>query len=253
MGNRGHYKKKLEVISAIEDSRIKKPHHIPVPVYIEEVDTLSHRALQDKDELVAAGVAPELIEDLPQRLSALIEAEKKWQKEWKNRNKSALEWDKQSPAGYDLRKRLLDDFRYAFRKYPNLMAALKEISQIGPYAGMIQDLNNLSVLGRDNTRLLEVINFDFSLLDKADHTSRKMAKLLAAMTRDTDKRSEFKRIRDQAYTHLKEAVDEIRGAGKYVFRQDKEHSHEYTSQYMRLIKSKQKKKPKRKPKKKAAK
>ena len=246
MGNREHYKKKLEVISAIDDSRIKKPHHIPVPVYIEEVDTLCHRALQDKEELVAAGVAPELIEDLPQRLGALIEAEKKWQKEWKPRNKSALEWDKQSPAGYDLRKRLLADFYYAFRKEPDLMQYLKYISQPGPYSGMIQDLNDLSELGRANTRLLEVINFDFSLLDKADHTSREMRRLHAAMTCETQRRSEVKRIRDQAYTHLKEAVDEIRGAGKYVFYQDKEHSLEYTSEYMRQIKSKQKKKPKKK-------
>ena len=73
MGNREYYEKKLEVISTIEDSRIKKPHHIPVSVYIKEADTLYHRALQDKEELVAAGVARELIEDLPQRRGALIE------------------------------------------------------------------------------------------------------------------------------------------------------------------------------------
>jgi hypothetical protein len=30
MGNREYYEKKLEVISTIEDSQIKKPHHIPV-------------------------------------------------------------------------------------------------------------------------------------------------------------------------------------------------------------------------------
>jgi hypothetical protein len=36
MGNREFYKKKLEVISTIDDSQVKKPHHIPVPVYIED-------------------------------------------------------------------------------------------------------------------------------------------------------------------------------------------------------------------------
>jgi len=246
MGNREFYKKKLGVISAIDDSQIKKPHHIPVPVYIEEADTLCHRALQDKNELVAAGVSRELIEDLPQRLGALIEAEKKWQKEWKNRNKIALEWDKQSPAGYDLRKRLLADFYYAFRKESDLMMYLKYISPPGPYSKMIQDLTNLSDLGRAQTRLLEVTNFDFSLLDKADQTINEMARLLAKMDCGKGKSSKVKTIRDQAYTHLKEAVDVIRKAGKYVFRQNKEHSLEYTSQYMRQIKSKQKKKPKKK-------
>jgi hypothetical protein len=38
MGNREYYEKKLEVISAIEDSQIKKPHHIPVAIYIQEAD-----------------------------------------------------------------------------------------------------------------------------------------------------------------------------------------------------------------------
>ncbi len=249
MGNREYYEKKLEVISAIDESRIKQPHHIPVPVYIEEADTLCKLALQDKEELVAAGVARELIEDLPQRLGALKEAERRWQKEWKNRNKSAREWDKQSPAAFDLKKKLLADFRYAFCKNSDLMAYLKEISQPGTYAKMIQDLYNLSNLGRDYPRLLEVINFDFSLLAKADQTSKEMRRLLAAMTCDTDRRSEVKTIRDQAYTHLKEAVDKIRKAGKYLFRQNKKHSLGYTSKFMRHLKSKQKKKPKKKIKK----
>jgi hypothetical protein len=111
---------------------------------------------------------------------------------------------------------------------------------------MIQDLNNLCGLGRAKTRLLEVINFDFSLLDKADQTAREMRRLLAEMNCEKDEGTGIKIIRDQAYTHLKEAVDVIREAGKFVFQQNKEHALEYTSQYMRQIKRKQKKKPKKK-------
>jgi hypothetical protein len=40
MGNREYYEKKLEVISTIDDRQIKKPHHIPVSVYIKEVRPL---------------------------------------------------------------------------------------------------------------------------------------------------------------------------------------------------------------------
>ena len=57
---------------------------------------------------------------------------------------------------------------------------------------------------------------------------------------------ETKKIRDQAYTHLKEAVDEIRETGRYVFRQDKKRVRAYASVYRRHIKSKQKQKPKKK-------
>jgi hypothetical protein len=163
-------------------------------------------------------------------------------------NKSALEWKKQSPIAYDLRKKLLADFLYAFRKHPDLMKAVRAISPIGGHARMIEDLNDLSLLGKDNTRLLEAINFDLSLLDKAAQTSGEMAVLLDAMNRNTERyeHSEAKKIRDQAYTHLKEAVDEILEAGKHVFRQNKKRSRKYASKYRRKIKRKQKRKPKKK-------
>jgi hypothetical protein len=128
------------------------------------------------------------------------------------------------------------------------MKAVRAISPIGGHAKMIKDLNDLSILGKDNTRLLEAINFDLSLLDKAAQTSREMAVLLDEMDRDRerDKHSEAKKIRDQAYTHLKEAVDEILETGRYVFRQDKRRSRKYASEYRRLIKSKEKRKSKKK-------
>ncbi len=248
MRNREYYEKKLEVISAIKDSQIKKPHHIPVGIYIHEAESLYKYALDDKEALIAAGLAPELIEDLPPRCWALKEAQSEWQNEWKTTNKSAREWKKQSPIAYDLRKKLLADFLYAFRKHPDLMKAVRAISPIGGHAKMIKDLNDLSLLGKDNTRLLEAINFDLSLLDKAAQTSREMAVLLDEIDRDKEryKHSETKKNRDQAYTHLKEAVDEIRETGRYVFRQDKKRVRAYASEYRRHIKSKQKKKPKKK-------
>ena len=68
------------------------------------------------------------------------------------------------------------------------------------------------------------------------------------MNRNQDRyeHSEAKKIRDQAYTHLKEAVDEILETGRYVFRQDKSHLKKYASEYRRQIKSKQERKPKKK-------
>jgi len=251
MGILEDYKKKLEVISAIKDSQIKKPHHIPVGIYIQEAENLYICALDDKEVLIAGGLAPELIEDLPTRCGALTAAESKWQEEWNITNKSALEWKEQSPIAYDLRKKLLADFLHAFRKHPGLVKKIRAISPIGGHAKMIKDLNDLSLLGKDNTRLLEVINFDLSLLDKAAQTSREMAILLDEMNRDREreKHSEAKKIRDQAYTHLKEAVDEILETGRYVFRQDKRHLRAYASEYRRQIKRKQKRKPKKKAKK----
>ena len=60
-----------------------------------------------------------------------------------------------------------------------------------------------------------------------------MAALLAAATGERIDTSESKRIRDQAYTHLKEAVDEIRAYGQYVFRHIDERLKGYRSNYLR--------------------
>jgi hypothetical protein len=49
----------------------------------------------------------------------------------------------------------------------------------------------------------------------------------------------YKIIRDKAYAHLKELVDEIREAGKYVFRNNKNRLKGYSSDYWRKLHRKQ--------------
>jgi hypothetical protein len=249
------YKKKLEVFSAIEDSQIKQPHHIPVAAYLHEAESFYQLALDDKEPLMAAGLDPKLIEDLHLRCGALAEAESRWKNQQGALNKSAREWKKQSPIAYELRKKLLADFLYAFRKHPGLLKKVRAISPIGGHVKMMKDLKDLSLLGKANTRLLEAINFDLSLLDKAAQTSGEMTVLLDEIDRNKERyeHSEAKKIRDQAYTHLKEAVDEVLETGKYVFRQNKERLGKYASKYRRLKKRNEKKKPKKKAKKKGKK
>lgn len=44
---------------------------------------------------------------------------------------------------------------------------------------------------------------------------------------------EIKVVRDQAYTLLKQVVDEIRKYGRFVFRKDADHARSYSSKYNR--------------------
>ena len=44
---------------------------------------------------------------------------------------------------------------------------------------------------------------------------------------------QYKKIRDRAYTHLKDAMAEIRHAGQYVFRLNKERYQGYISDRLR--------------------
>lgn len=240
MRNYEDYEEKLEVIKTIEDSQINTLKHIPAASFIQEADELYHWAAEDKEALTAAGLSWDLAEDIPLRCRALIDAEARWQTQWMNRKNDSHGWKKRSPHAYDLRGRLAADFRFAFRDYPGLTAAVGNTSRLQNHPKMIQDLNDLSVLGKANRRLLEAIHFDMSLLEEAARTSAEMAVLLAETTRFRLELKETKKIRDQAYTHLKEAVDQVRHTGRYVFRRNKNRITGYSSRYIRKLKSRQK-------------
>ncbi|MCP5046990.1 MAG: hypothetical protein GY940_07440 [bacterium] len=233
MGNRGKYDLKLAELSAISVGDVKTPHHIPVPSYIQEADILCHWAEKDKEALTAAGLSWELVEDIPLRNGALIHAEAVWSKQRTGGKEANREWAEESPVAYRLRDRLFKDFRYAFRKHPNLLKIVKATAAGQGHADMIQDLNDLAVMGKNYASLLEPIGFDLSLLDTAAQTAVQMAKLLARATTARREYSELKLMRDRAYTYLKAAVDEVRQCGKYVFDKTSPRFRGYASQHLR--------------------
>jgi|GEM_PF-202203 len=249
MGNREDYEKKLQVITTIGNDQIKTPHHIPVEVYIQEAKTLYYWAQEDKEALTFVGLSWELVEDLPIRIGALIQAEASWYLRRNTGNEAAEKWANQSPLAYDLKKQLMKVFFYAFRKHPDLLAALRNIGKGKGHASMIQGLNDLVALGEGNAELLEAVRFDMMLLDKADQTSDEMAALLAEVTTYRNTANKAKKIRDQAYTHLKEAVDEIFRCGQFVFRDNKERFRGYRSEHLRgkYLKRKREGRAKEKP------
>jgi len=74
-----------------------------------------------------------------------------------------------------------------------------------------------------------------TLLDAAAENAKKLASLLGDVTRDRNDYNEIKRLRDQAFTHLKEAVDEIYGFGQFVFWHDDDRLRGYRSNYFRQL------------------
>ena len=117
----------------------------------------------------------------------------------------------------DLRNELEHSFRYAFRSRPDLLSRVAAIEDGTGHADMLQDLSDLSVLGKANLPLLQAISFDETKLDTAASLSDSLSEVLAIMNgeRKDDDKSKF--VRDQAYTLLTRMVKEIREAGKFVF------------------------------------
>jgi hypothetical protein len=235
MSTKEDYEAKLEVIIAIPDDRIKTPSSIPVDVYIQEAENLYHWCQEDKDVLVARGLDWALVDDLPMRSGALREAESLWNKERFSQEEAQGKWAEESPLAYDLRNELLHHFHFAFRHDTALSGKVGAIAEGGSHADMLQDLNDLCVLGKDNQELLAKIDFDMTLLDQAAQTADEMASLLGEATRDRADYGETKKIRDQAFTLLKEAVDEICSVGQYVFWRNESRFRGYRSHYLHSV------------------
>ena len=98
---------------------------------------------------------------------------------------------------------------------------------------MIQDLNDLAVIGRENLEPLTAVGFDPVKLDEAASLNVSLGELRADASVDKAADREKKLLRDQAYTHLKEAVDTIRECGQFVFWKNEDRAKGYVSDYLR--------------------
>ncbi len=228
----------LDDFNAIKDlitavKKVKRPS-IPMSSYIQEAYNLYGWCKADKAILMKeAGLDPLFIDELPVRAGASNHTQLLWTKQRKTKSPAEKKWDIQSLAAYKLKDKLLSDFRYAFRDNARLLKGVRAMAKSRGYAGMVQALNDLSVFGKANTLELEKIKFDMTDLDLAATISSNIGRLRPASRGKNRPGGKAKLLRDQAYTYLKQAVDEVRACGKYTFEKDKARLIGYRSEYIR--------------------
>ena len=230
MSNINDYNAKLDVLKAIPTEEILTPT-LPIDVFLQEAENLFHWCNADSEAFAKVGLSQNDLNDLPVRAGALREAQSLWFKDRYSQQEAQREWMELSPLAYDLRDDLLHAFRFAYRNDAVILSRVSGITDGTGHADMIQDLNDLAVLGRENPDALTAIGFDGAKLDEAATQADEMADLLATANGDKAEQNASKVTRDRAYTHLKELVDEVRGAGKYLFWKDPQRLKGYRSQY----------------------
>lgn len=230
MSSTTDYNELLPIISAINPAEVLTPN-IPIDVFVQESENLYHWSKDDQQALMKVALDWNLVISLPARAGACREAQSLWIKERNTRQQAEQDWKDQAPAAFDLRDQLIHTFRFAFRKFDGLLSRVDEIAQGDTNSDMVQDLNDLAVLGKSNTDLLTPVNFDMLLFDKAADLSDRMGDLLGATNGERKKDSEAMIIRDKAFTYLKQAVDEIRECGKFAFWRTPDRLKGYNSDY----------------------
>jgi hypothetical protein len=230
MSSTNDYNELLPIISAINPADVLTLN-IPIDVFVQEAENLYHWSIGDQQALTKVGLDWNLVLSLPARAGACREAQSLWIKERNTRQEDEQAWKDEAPAAFDLRDQLIHDFRFAFRKFDGLLARVDEIAQGDTNSDMVQDLNDLSILGKANPEPLASINFEMPLLDLASDLSDRMGDLLGATNGERKEVSEAMQIRDKAYTYLKQAVDEIRECGKFAFWRTPERLKGYYSEH----------------------
>lgn len=207
---------------------------IPVATAMQEAEDLCEWCQADMEKLIKAGLDWNLVTDLPARVEACRYLQSVWQKEFKSIEAAQKEWNEKSPAAFELRDELLHHCFHAYRNIPDLLAKTQKIAEGAGNADMIQDLSDLSVLGKANPELLTKIGVDMSLFDTAETTASEMADLLAKSNGAKKTDNKLKITRDKGYAYVKEAVDEIRRHGQYVFWRTEERKKGYVSRFLQL-------------------
>ena len=232
MSNHDDYAAKLPIIQAIPTDQLKKMS-MPLDVYLQEAENLYQWCQGDQAELTKAGLDWTMAQDLPVRAGACREAQSLWFKDRFTKEEAEKLWKEKSPAAYELRDEILRAMRFAYRKLPDLLNRVSAITEGSGHADMIQDLNDAAILGKENSEPLTAISFDLTQLDTAASMANELGELYARATTDRADNSEARIIRDQTFTHLKEAVDEINECGQYVFHKTPDRLKGYTSAYLR--------------------
>jgi hypothetical protein len=206
---------------------------MPVDVYLQEASDLQEWSKEDQVQLENAGVDQLYFDEMEARIGALGYAQSVWNRDKYTKDEARQEWDELSPKAYDLKNEIEHTFRFAFRKRPDLQHKVQGIEEGSSHADLVQDLSDLSALGKANLPLLTAINFDEAKLDQAASEALDLSVVLAKANGERKEDSSPKITRDKAYTYLKQAVDEIYEAGKYVFWQDEARKKGYKSNYRR--------------------
>ena len=203
----------------------------PIEVAVAEATQLALAALEDKAELAQTGLDMTLVDSLSSRAGGFAYAAARYQMAIEEDPEAAKQWKAESPAGYELRKYLLKFMSFAFRNEETLMKQLERIKEGRGHKDMIVDLLSLSILGEENAALLaQIPMFDREKITEARTLNNRLEDLLARAELNPDAVNESKDIFHRAWTYYKQAADEVKSHGQFLYEGTDRHDR-YVSTY----------------------
>ncbi|MDG5814680.1 hypothetical protein QA601_06315 [Chitinispirillales bacterium ANBcel5] len=192
--------------------------NMPQKYYLQESMMAFKRMKQHRDTLIDMHMDWEKAEKIPQLIGSSRELHSQCAMINFPDAKSRKEWlaakDEAELLLYDLM--VTGDFVYA--DDPHIRGRLSVIREGASNADFIQDLNDVSVLFRENPEPLRRINYDMENVRQAALLSSKLSALLAIATLDRSTSPELRIERDKSFTLLKTSLDPKLHHARWAFR-----------------------------------
>ncbi len=217
-------------IEAVPDAAVVN-RNMPVDDFIQDALYNLQHGLEDQEALVALGLPAEVLTRIPQYVGALRYIESLFDAGRALKKEALASWKVEAPKAVALRSEVLACLEFAFYGNAQLLSRVKAIRDGSDDADLVQDLSDISVLGKENLDLMTPISFDATLLDTAAALSVSLGELLAAKNGERFDKDPNKLLRDKAYTLLKQNVSELCRYGKFLYRNDEVKIRHYYSVY----------------------
>lgn len=231
--SRRDLEQKRALLEAMPSERIVEPSNIPVPIYLREASRMINAGERDLELLESIGYRAGMLDDLKQRIGALRQAESLLRVSRCGKGEAGQRWDESLLLGRRVLKELKSALAFAYRKDEELSARVRAAVNGRSAAALVQGISSLAHLGRGNVKPLEAINFDLKRLDEAAALAGRLGEFLGSAEAEREWSHMCSRLRNAAYSHLKEGLKELRDYAHYVLGDDKLKKIDYNSQFLR--------------------
>jgi hypothetical protein len=227
-----HYDALLSTISALT---VYAPPSMPIEEAVGEGNRVTILIREDRAKLERSGIDFKFLDSFEARAGALAWSAAQVTTYVDMESTAKKEWDAIKPGANIVRKKFLKDLKRACRNNPELAVAVKRIQEGQGNLDWVLDFLSMHKLGKEVKKLLEQVFADLSLIDRSAELHTLLQDILSRMTIDPKKLNDAKTIFYKAWTHLKEAIDEVYEAGQYVFdEEDPRHFLYYSDYHVRL-------------------
>jgi hypothetical protein len=221
-----------ERVKEISAKDIIEPN-IPIGVFLQEAYNIFRFCRNDRELLIRKGLDWAIVEELPQRIEFLREAEAEW---WQARfgvTPVRQEYEHWLEIATTVKKDLIHDMEYAFADSTNLLQLVATLKKGSSEEELDRDLSTLLRCAQENAPRLLAKGSDPKLVKDLEECGQKFSPLLIKFRLEEIETDSKQTDRNRAYLFCAVAVEAIRDCARYALRNDRKRLRGYLSEYFR--------------------